>query len=49
MDGALFALDGNYLLSYLKLNFKKKQVKSLLNDVNIIANSWLDVFNKKET
>lgn len=49
MDGALFALDGNFLLSYLKLNYKKKKkVKALLEDIQIVADGWLSVINKKE-
>ncbi len=47
MDGLVIGLDGQYLINYLKLTFKSREIPDLLDDVHCIVDGWVTAQNEK--
>ncbi len=47
MEGQVIGLDGQYLISYLKLTYDPAEIPDLLDDVHCIVDGWVTAQNQK--
>lgn len=45
--GGVFALDGNYLINYLKLFLTDKKIPAMLDAIHALADGYIQALNEK--